>query len=30
MDFIIEQRKYINFKVYSVTKIKKNTGIGLY
>ncbi len=26
MDFIIEQRKYINFKVYSVTKIKKKYG----
>ena len=26
MDFEIEQRKYINFKVYSVTKIKKKYG----
>lgn len=26
MDFAIEQRKYVNFKVYSVTKIKKKYG----
>ncbi len=26
MDFVIEQRKYVNFKVYSVTKIKKKYG----